>query len=269
MQTEKLLQLISDHDIIIFGTGFVAELFWQALDFRKMTDRVRGFMRTNALPGEMHHDLPVYSSNMESGEVICLAVHEAVEKEARAALGSARQGNIVWIYPNIHDLLFGRPLIYDQRITLSELIKKQDVKDHWLDIRYLAADAFLRSDSVDMAADLYIRAMSIHSRRETAKKRLQSLKSLIYSMVNLGYQPEKAILTDSDGRIIDGLHRTTVVALLGLKDIPCNVVQSSELYEVFLTDQVRLTDDVLRNAGFTEEEYAWICLAGRQMRGEI
>ena len=27
MQTEKLLQLISDHDIIIFGTGFVAELF--------------------------------------------------------------------------------------------------------------------------------------------------------------------------------------------------------------------------------------------------
>ncbi len=260
---------MSDHDIIIFGTGFVAELFWQALESREMTACVRGFMRTNALPGEVHHGLPVYSSNRESDEVICMAVHETVVKEATAALNTAGQAKAIWIYPNLHELLFGRPLIYNQWISLAELIKKQDVNDHWLDIRYLAADAFLRSDSASKAEDLYIRAMSVHSRRETAQKRLQSLKSLICSMVNFGYKPEKPILTDSDGRIIDGLHRTSVAVILGLKDIPCNVVQSSDLYHVFLTDQVRLTDAVLRDAGFREEEYERICLAGRQMRGEI
>ena len=298
MKTEVLLQLISHNDIFIFGTGFAAEMFWRGLKKHGLAEHVKGFMRSNPLPGEMFHGLPVSKSISGNHCVVCVAVHEAVAAEIIDAAGSVLNmsgDSIIWVYPNIHELLFGSPVAIGQRMALSELLRKQNPGDHWLDVRYLAAEGFLKEDAGlemnapcrkevywsaetktkvesswraetdDSVKNIYVKAMAIHSSRKTARKRLCRLKDLVKSMAEKGFLPEKPVLIDTDGRIIDGLHRTAVAAALGIREIPCNIVPASDIYHEILTDRFRLTDAVLKEAGFTEEDFSLIREAGRQM----
>ena len=81
MTCEGFLEELRSCDFRIFGTGFVSEMFWYALERHGLTGRVRGFLVSSGKKGTVFHGLPVQTLDDEvisPGETVCLAVHEAL-----------------------------------------------------------------------------------------------------------------------------------------------------------------------------------------------
>ena len=69
-----------------------------------------------------------------------------------------------------------------------------------------------------------------------------------------GFDPERPILLDEDGRVIDGLHRIAAAALFGEEELHCRIFARSALYDRVLDARNFLTEEQLGSAGFTQEE---------------
>ena len=61
VKTEELVQLLETGQAAVFGTGFVAEMFYLALERNGLWDRIRFCVTTSAPEGETFHGRPVVS----------------------------------------------------------------------------------------------------------------------------------------------------------------------------------------------------------------
>ena len=60
MKTKDLLRQLKTKDIAVFGTGFVAEMFYEALQIHDLTSKIRCFVVSQASQNQRLHDRPVY-----------------------------------------------------------------------------------------------------------------------------------------------------------------------------------------------------------------
>ncbi len=255
-------------DLVIFGTGFVAEMFWNGLELHGLTNRVRFCVITCAVPGQKFHGLPVYSVHeavLPENSLLCISVHESVLNEIREQNPEIVERGI-WINTFLIDLLYGEPL-RTEKLSVPKIVRHQDHTAYWITVRYAAVREYLRhSANFELAKDLYIRALSQHCSRKTAVRREKQLEMLADSMSAVGFAPEyPPIRVDNDLRIIDGLHRTACALYLDIPVIPAAVYARSDVYDRLLIGNNRLPEKVLLRAGFTEAEMDYL----RGVRMEI
>ena len=270
MKTEELIKLLNGPEAIaVFGTGFVARMFSAALAMRGMAGHVNTYAVTE--PGRMRifEGKPVKAvSELAAGGfsgVILLAVHEALADILMPQLQELFPGRVVWIGPNLTELLYGKP-VAQKTLSAACLQKAQDPSCYWITVRYAAVRSIAgRREEDALAEGLYVKAIGIHCGPSTARARYGKLEKLVASFAAVGYDPAHPILIDENGLIIDGLHRFACARYFGLREIPCEVVPASPMTDRLLTEKNRLPAPVLREAGVTEDEMLYLEEAAREL----
>ena len=250
-ETTQFIKLLQNGKIAVFGTGYVAGLLWHALEKHDLTDRVCCFAVSE--PSEnQYRGLPVITGEelAEYPELtVLLAVHKGVASELKTQLGD----RAVWVYPYLHEMIFGESLQDNIRIPCKTLLKKQDRHNNWITFRYLAAKEYME-DRQGPAADIYVKCMSAHCGKLTALRRYEMMKALADDIRANGWDDSYPVLIDENGRVIDGLHRIACACAAGIQTITCNVFAASDDFDVIFRDTNRLPEQVLGGLDLTEEE---------------
>ena len=261
MNSEELIETLRSRDFWVFGTGYVAETFWYALERHALIDRVRGFLVSRGVNGVSFHGLPVLSLSPGvpgSGETVCLAVHDSAAGEILPLLSGRTEG-LYRIYPLLTELCYGAPRRETESRSPKELLNCQGPEDLWLAVRYAVIRDYLSGgETLPLAAALYVRSMALHCGMATAERRLRFLYALADSMSAKGWREGTPVFIDERGRIIDGLHRTACGIYLGLEGIACRVYPASEIYDRLLGERNRLPQSFLLAQGFSAEELTFL-----------
>lgn len=253
---EDLVRALYSGPAYVFGTGYVAGVLNTALQKAGLTDRIAGYVRTAPENGT-YRGKPVLSLREYKrlpqrlrGPLIA-AVHEAVaetllpawEREGLTALPAA---------PYLPELLYGEPLERNIRLRTADILKRQPPGQYWIAVRFAALTAIKSGETAGKTA--YCRALGLFCSPETAAARLERFERLAADIEENGFDPERPILLDEDGRVIDGLHRIAAAALFGEEELHCRIFARSALYDRVLDARNFLTEEQLGSAGFTQEE---------------
>lgn len=259
--TEGLLKQLKTREIAIFGAGFVAEMFWQALKLHGAEDNVSCCVVTHAESGHCFHGIPVrslQSTRVPENMLLCIAVHES-GKEGLHELLSPYEAQTVWIYPYLFELLYGKPICLSPEYPLAELLVCQNREEYWLAVRYAAIRDFLNeSPGYSGTKDLYLQAVSLHCAGKTALRRASRMEELALSMSSEGFREDCPVRIDEAGRIIDGLHRIACAAYLKMKTVPALIYPYSQIFESVLGEKNRLPEWLLRRENFSEEHIDYL-----------
>ena len=266
MEAEEFLRLAQDRSLTVFGTGYVAETFWYALDRHGLTGSVRCFLVSDGVRApEIFHDRPVLplSAAPTDGTLVCLAVHGALAETLLPVLRAAAP-DAVWVYPFLTELVFGGALRREE-IPTGAILTRQG-KGYWLAVRYAALRDYLAA-APDYARtrDLYCRCMALHCGEATAQRRSDAMEALADSMARDGFDAAQPLRLTEERRVIDGLHRAACAALLGIGRVPAVIYAASDAFDALFTDRNQLPERFLRDNGFTESERAFLRKARREL----
>lgn len=281
---ERLLEAARERGLVLYGTGYVANLLRQALEARGAWDCVRACLTTEApAEGTTFHGVDVLQActwaeqqhsvgvGGDAGSpLICIAVHESIVASIRAHIAELDLGEAVWAYPFIHELAFGAPVEQGRELSLAELLAAQPADWHWVAAR---ACAFAGEDAA-IGEGAYLKCMALHCGGQTARKRLEQARSLAADIAEQGFG-DAPILVDEQLRIIDGLHRIALAWIRGERTIRADVFPASDIYDSFFTEDNKLTPAALERAGLTQEERALLegiqrnLAVGEHARGKV
>jgi len=263
MDVDELIQILNNHNIIIYGTGYAAHNFFTALKLRRLEDRVTFFMKTNVSIGESTFCGKAVVSIDEIGVIdkdtlICVAVHEANLQEIEEIFLTREIKQYIWVHPYIFELALGKMVEKGVMVPVKKILYAQQKNNYLIAIRYLAVENFFSENDFGFA--IYKKALEIQCEKETAKKRMASFKQLIKSWCEEGYKNEYPILIDEKLRLIDGTHRFSLSLYFKKKDIVCNILPASVNYKLVAKDTDNLPENLLQSSNFTNKEIELIKL---------
>ena len=166
MTKRDLINRIKSGKTVIYGTGFVASLFKEALTEAGLYDRIVAYAvseqpSVSAIDGRpvlggQALDKFIREEAPHNSILICLAVHEAAagvtaggEPDGGGLWASLRErflplkAEVVWIYPLLNELLYGE-ILRTEYLPARELARIQNGMGLWLAARYLAACVCLK-----------------------------------------------------------------------------------------------------------------------------
>ena len=271
--TSKLHQLLENDPVYLFGTGFVSRMFCEALgDKRKYLTACLVSIRNpekEQLFKQSWPEMTVLALSedpvLEKNAPVLLAVHESLKEEVGEILEQNGFSNLFWIYPNVHDLVFDE-IIEETLLPVADILNHQPENEFWIETRYLAIKDYFERKSEDR--NLYEKGMRLFSNPDTVKARVHQVGVLAESMKAYGFLKEYPVLLDEQYRMIDGLHRLSLASYLGIKEIPCRIVRSSAQYEKIILDNVRETESVLKESGFSGADFELLEKARKEMRSD-
>ena len=268
--TEVLLEQLKTKEFAVFGTGFVAEMFWQALKLHGMEDRVSFSVITHTESGSCFHGKPVYSlreTQIPENMLLCVAVHESAKEGLQEPL-DLYEAQTVWVYPHLFELLYGKPIGLKRDYSLADLLVCQKPEEYWLAVRYAAVRDYL-NEAVNYPGTktLYLRALSLHCGEKTALRRASRMEELAQSMAEEGFRKECPVRIDESGQIIDGLHRIACAAFLRIETLPALIYPQSQIFETILGEKNRLPIDLLHEAAFSAEDIQYLKKAQGELLG--
>ena len=235
--TEKPRWLAEENTCFaVFGCGYAAGLLLRGLERAGALGRVRCHLVSGpAEEGETFRGRPVVSlSRYRRGEDerILVAVHESSLADVLPAV-RGKDPDAVWTGPDVWKLLFGAPVRQSLRLPAGLLLQRQDPSYRWLAARLACAESL--ADGGEAGTELYLAALSRHCSASSAEKRLAAFRRLFESVRADGLREEHPIAADSEGRIIDGLHRLTLAVYFGIPYISCDIYPSSPEYDEVFT----------------------------------
>ena len=245
MTASEFTDILKKESFIVFGTGFVAEMFYTALCLHGLEDHILCCMVSRPGSQAYFHGAKIRPYR-ETESLICLAVHESVKNEIRFGENS----RVIWIYPFLHDLLFGRPAA-ERVLPVRDILAGQSRDFNWLSLRYGAVKGIKENDP--SLQDLYRKCQRLHCSPATADRRLAHLKELIGLLEETGFRHDRPLILDEDLRVFDGMHRLACAAWMGVPALHCRIYGRSPLYDAILNEKLRLSDKYLKSLGMTEE----------------
>lgn len=248
----ELIDLLTERRFWIFGTGFVADIFWQGLVSYGLCSNVEGFI-VSKKDMDFFCGLNIIGVDEGGGvgsDLICIAVHEANKNEVVEMLGSKGMDNYIFVYPFLWDLKLGVPQKRNIKIEVRELIKC-NLLDYKLVVRYLALEQYFGKNKVGY--DLYIKAFENYANKVTAMKRLNTYIDFISK-----WKTEKQIFKDNikinnSKRIIDGHHRVVLAKFFGLNVLNCDIYDTEDLVQDICGKNAAMTEDVVMQIYDMEE----------------
>lgn len=268
MKLSELIDLIKNNDIAIYGTGFVAQNFYAALQMRNLERKVKYFIVTDAEKAYgVVQNVPVRAVNdivNDKNILVCIAVHEAIKEEIEMVLLEWNIYNFVWIHPYIVELVFGAMKEYHRKMKVSKLILDVPYNDYALAMRYLVIENYYKEN--DMGYDIYVRILSGLCEAETAKKRLKNFIKLIADWDINGYREEKNISIDENNRCINGAHRLSLACYHRMEYIYCDIYPYSNNYSKYMGRWIHISKDVLKDNGLNSFEISALERANAKLR---
>ena len=253
MDARNLLFLLGTKKIVIYGTGYVAQKFFSILKKNSLVGNIICFaVSKGEKEGESIDGIAVKNiRDIESDNMVCIAVHEALKDEMVDTLCDIGINNYIWIYPYLYQLLLGEPIEKGVRIKLEDIVQTC-LNDYRIAVRYAAIDNYYGKNIYGF--DLYRRAQALYSSMKTAEERLERFCKLISDWQKYGYDEDSWICINEGYEIIDGAHRVTLAKYHGMQEIICNVFEGkASAYEVH-GERVVLTNKILLQNGFSIEE---------------
>lgn len=256
MDTEQLIDLLSNEKIIIYGTGHVALKFYRALKKLDIDKNIVCFAVTSFVEEDKTLKgipvKPIETLKLQEEEVICIAVHEAVKAEIIETIYRLKINvRYIWIYPYLYELLLGKPIYKDVTIKLNKVLGTC-MEDYRMAIRYAAIDHFLGKNEAGFS--MYKKAQALHSSEKTAEERLVKFCELIKNWQSGGYDWKSKIFINTQYEIIDGNHRVALASYYKEKTILADVFSADVDIVDIHGKNAMLTKKTLLAAGFSPEE---------------
>ncbi len=228
MTFERFIERLKKSHITVYGSGFVAELFYSALSAWNLEDRIEHCVISGEPDGAFFHGLPVerYGETDTLGTLVCLAVHESVKDE----ITLKRDDEAVWIYPYIFTMVYGEP-VREETVKVRDILERQPRREDWLAVRLSGVEYINTGEEI--YRDVYFECMEKHCSADTAKSRLKVLKELFVSISQKGFDPGHPVYITDDYEMIDGLHRLAVAAASGIESIPCRIFSACPKVDLF------------------------------------
>ena len=268
MRTPELLEIIKRNDIAIYGAGEVGKKLYHILKIQNLHQRVKCFVVSSVSASGMSIEgvpLRAVSDLADENIFILLAVHEVIKSEIEEHLRMLHLSNHVWIYPNIWEIAFGMPLEVHTKIRVRDILRRQQADGYYAAaIRYLAIENYYKKNDIGYRA--YVKMQQIHCEEKTAVKRLESFLHLIEDWERCGYREECDIMTDTDSRLFDGLHRFGLACYHEMEEIYAKVFPSVSFYAQVVSEKIYINREMLAEH-FTGEEKEAIYDAQERMEG--
>lgn len=256
MDTSKLIEIIENNDIAIYGAGYAAQNFYTALQIRNMQNQVKYFIVTDLEKAHKEvQGVPVKALKdvvHEKNIYICIAVHEAIKNEIEECLLKSNIEKYVWVHPYIMEIALGNPLEHHKQIEVRKIIQQHSYDNYAFAIRYLAIENYYEKNSIGY--DVYLKALYLQCEAQTARKRLNNFIRLIDDWDKNGYRQEQAILIDQKKRLIDGTHRLSLACYHKMEYIYCDIFPYSDQYDKVVKKNHFLSMDMLKKSGFQPYE---------------
>lgn len=256
----ELLTILREKNIIIYGLGFQALRFYEALKIYGLDKKVQCFITSyleetvkrpciDGIPVEWVDNM-VFDYNI----MICIAMHESIKEGAIFQLNHRGVENYIWIAPYLLELEIGEPPQKEIEVDLYK-IWERNREDYSIAIRYLVIENYYKGNTIGY--DLYKQFMQVAASEKTAEKRLQQFLSLIQSWEKQGYNKDAIISILDNYEIFDGKHRFTVALFWGQKSIMCQIFRQTERTFAFYSNmrnhkRILTREDVI-NIGFQTE----------------
>ena len=267
MDIIELLETIANNDIAVYGTGYVAERFYMALQKRNLQHKIKCFVVTNSDESNtrfMEKPVEQLDNIKEKDIYICIAVHEAIKFAIEKNLQKYNKNKYVWIAPYIDELLFGKPIAYHKNVKTADILRNQNVDNFLFAVRYLVIESFYNGSYV--GDDIYIKMVQyMFGSKETAKNRLIHFKKLIKNCDEFGYQEDKEIKIDEKGQFIDGKHRFTLACYHKMESIYCTIFPYTIEHSKYMKYKDIFGSKDMKEIGYTQYEIDMILRAQQKL----
>lgn len=233
LNNEQFFKAVEGKNIIIYGDGYVGKQFLKTLRHNGMEEKVVCFTRT-AVSGDGIVDGIKLKSLKDiktlQNSIICIAVHESNKDEIIKNIEANEIYNYIWIYPVLHSLIIGNPIMKNVKIPVKKILES-NLDDYRIAVRYLAIENYYGKNTIGY--DIYLKLMELHTSHETAVKRLSTFIKLIKDWEKLGYDDTKSIDILENGILIDGTHRFALGVYFGLSNMSCNIYDAQKYSNCF------------------------------------
>ncbi len=263
-KTAGLIDEICTNGAVVYGTGYVAERFYRALENRSLQEKIRCFVTTSGSDelffGKSVISLDEFSPKKENG-IVLVAVQESLLEEIENGLRKAGITDYVWIYPFLYDMILGEPVKRAEAVNIQTILKAE--RDNYqLAVRLLAIEEYYGKNEVGYS--IYRKTMGLQSPSDTIEKRLRSFESLINSWERHGYDKTQTSKILTDGSILDGTHRIATAIYFGEDTIYCDIYPPTVSTEELFGAEAIMKKNFLEAAELTENE--WSVLKRRQAK---
>ena len=248
---EEFTELISEKKILIYGAGYVALNFMEALKRNGFEKQIQGFVVSQEPETpkfiESYSVKSINQVMINDEMIVCIAVHEALKEEIEAVLLQKGVSIYIWIYPFLYSLYLGKPVKEGEWIDTGKFLPVEEDR-YGLMVRWAAiADYY---SNFPGGFDLYKKAMAMHGTKDAVKARADRFLKLIRDWDSMGYNAQWQISINRDYEIIDGEHRVALAIYHRLPQIKCRIYEGENMHG----EKVLMTKKALLEGGLTPEE---------------
>lgn len=227
MKVYELTKQIQENKIAIYGIGYVAKRFYEALEKKNLLKQFSFFITSSGGGTLNGYDvLSIADQRVNNSLLILIAVHESLKDEIIANLHVHNCYNYIWVYPMLYDLILGEPIKQNINIPVKE-IWLANRENYFIAARYLAIDNYYGKN--DCGYEIYKMSMSLYNNPQTSEKRLLQFIQLIESWEKSGCKKGGSALLFDDYSCIDGAHRISLASYFGQKFITCSIYACSDM----------------------------------------
>lgn len=249
-----MIEHIKKSNVVIYGSGYLAEAFLKILRVHSLENRVIGVVSTcGSQASFLGYRVEKFDEfDVPNGAIVCVCMHEMYKKEVVVSI-EKRNLQYHWFHTNtLVDLICGPPIRRNIKKRLRDiLVNKPDI--YGIAVRWLAIDEYNGKNSIGF--EIYRKYWLEFTNEINAKKREQQFKKMLESVKKKGFVDENPIIIDEQLQNIDGNHRLAVAAYLGITDITCDIYRDLSLARTIFGEKTFLTEALLEQSTiFSEEE---------------
>jgi hypothetical protein len=250
---DELINKIRDNGAIVYGTGYVARKIISSFQKLGLSSSIHVCVTTKK-DKDIFMGYRVIGveelARLYHGELVCIAVHEAIKNEVIMELDSRDISNYLWIYPFQLKLRYGEPVEQNVEVDIKRIIETTQ-NGYSIAIRFAAIEQYYGHS--DSGYNIYVKTQSIHCGVSTATERLNAFVRLIKSWDEQGFDAMHRPAISEKYEILDGLHRITLAKYNKMPRIACDFYRITN-GENPRDERVDITSSVLINAGITDAE---------------
>lgn len=221
MDEKELIEKIKTNRIAIYGTGYVANVFYNFLVKKQLTDNLDFFITSDGGDKYNGYEVLPVTDNRIGKVFILIAVHESLKNEIIDALENGGCHDYIWINSELlYTLMLGKPIEKNACISLKNLWIRNRNNYAWA-VRTLAIDNYFGKNTYGF--EIYKSAMELFCNSKTAERRLEQFCFLIESWEKNGYDEFKPSMILEDCSFIDGVHRISLASYFNQEYIKCNI----------------------------------------------